>query len=156
MQTSSQWRHIYIKGKQLKTSLRKQFDKNLLSSNPKYDKKKCWGSWGPLCRTQGYQILRAVRPHHRADKCIRENNNHQFFIYMGLNVIFWGIFSYSGGPGWPINNQTGPILFRSYPLTYINLHLYQYTYKIWKQSDKDFLSYHENDEVSADADADTA
>ena len=29
--------------------------------------------------------------------------------------------------------------------------LYQATYKIWKQSDKDFLSYHENDEVSADA-----
>ena len=30
-------------------------------------------------------------------------------------------------------------------------HLYQSTYKIWKQSDKDFLSYRENDEVSADA-----
>ena len=30
--------------------------------------------------------------------------------------------------------------------TYIKLHI-----KIWKQSDKDFLSYHENDEVSADA-----
>ena len=29
-------------------------------------------------------------------------------------------------------------------------HLYQSTYKIWKQSDKDFLSYRENDEVSAD------
>ena len=26
--------------------------------------------------------------------------------------------------------------------------------KIWKQSDKEFLSYRENDEVSADADAD--
>ena len=55
------------------------------------------------------------------------------------------ILGYSGGPGWPINNQTGPILLPSYPLTYINLH------KIWKQSDKDFLSYRENDEVSADA-----
>ena len=30
-------------------------------------------------------------------------------------------------------------------------HLYQSTYNIWKQSDKDFLSYRENDEVSADA-----
>ena len=29
--------------------------------------------------------------------------------------------------------------------------LYQSTYKIWKQSDKVFLSYRENDEVSADA-----
>ena len=54
------------------------------------------------------------------------------------------ILGYSGGPGWPINNQTGPILLPS-------SHLYQSTYKIWKQSDKDFLSYRENDEVSADA-----
>ena len=30
-------------------------------------------------------------------------------------------------------------------------HIYQSTYKIWKQSDEDFLSYRENDEVSADA-----
>ena len=30
-------------------------------------------------------------------------------------------------------------------------HLYQSTYKIWKQSVKDFLSYRENDEMSADA-----
>ena len=61
------------------------------------------------------------------------------------------IFGYSGGPGWPINNRTGPILLPRHPLTYINLHI-----KIWKQSDKDFLSYRENDEVSADADADAA
>ena len=51
--------------------------------------------------------------------CItREKNNRQFFI----NVYFW-LF---GGPGWPINminNQTGPILLPSYPLTYINLHI---------------------------------
>ena len=33
----------------------------------------------------------------------------------------------------------------------LSSHLYQSTYKIWKQSDKDFLGYHENDEVSADA-----
>ena len=40
----------------------------------------------------------------------------------------------------------------------LSSHLYQSTYKIWKQSDKDFLSYRENDEMSADAaaDADTA
>ena len=59
------------------------------------------------------------------------------------------ILGYLGGPGWPINNPTGPILLPRHPLT-----LYQSTYKIWKQSDKDFLSYRENDEVSADADAD--
>ena len=36
-------------------------------------------------------------------------------------------------------------------------HFISFTYKIWKQSDKDFVSYRENDEVSADAaDADAA
>ena len=51
------------------------------------------------------------------------------------NVNFW-LFGEGGGggsePDWPINNETGPI-------------------KIGKQSDKDFLSYRENNEVSADA-----
>ena len=32
----------------------------------------------------------------------------------------------------------------------LSSHLYQSTYKIWKQSNKDFLSYRVNDEVSAD------
>ena len=27
-----------------------------------------------------------------------------------------------GDPGWPFNNQTGPILLPRYPLTYVNLH----------------------------------
>ena len=40
------------------------------------------GPGGPLRQTQGYQIFRAVRPHHRADKCItRKKYNCQFFIY---------------------------------------------------------------------------
>ena len=50
------------------------------------------------------------------------------------------IFGYSGGGG------GGWIALPSYPLTYNNLQN-----KIWTQSDKDFLSYCENDEVSADA-----
>ena len=33
------------------------------------------------------------------------------------------ILGYSGGPGWPINNPTGPILLPRHPLTYINLHI---------------------------------
>ena len=91
--------------------------------------------------------FRALRPHNRADNLIkREKNNHQFFIY-GPQCEKMRILGYSGGPGWPINNPTGPILLPRHPLTYINLH------KIWKQSDKDFLSYRENDEVSADVDA---
>ena len=54
------------------------------------------------------------------------NENHQFFIY-GPQCAKMHILGYSGGggggPGWPINNQTGPILLPSYPLTYINLHI---------------------------------
>ena len=106
------------------------------------------GPGGPLRQTQGYQIFRSVRSHYRADKFItREKNNHQCFIY-GPQREKMRILGYSGGPGWPINNPTGPILLPRHPLTYINLHN---NYKIWKQSDKDFLSYRENDEVSADA-----
>ena len=41
----------------------------------------------------------------------------------------------------------------TYLASRLSYHLYQYTYKIWKQSDKDCLSYRVNDEVSADADA---
>ena len=42
-------------------------------------------------------------------------------------------------------------LNHSIPRTYFVRGIQQSTYKIWKQSDKDFLSYRENDEVSADA-----
>ena len=62
---------------------------------------------------------RNFRPHHRADICItRGKNNGQFFIY-GPQYIKICIFCYSGGPGWPKNNRTGPILLPSYPLTSI-------------------------------------
>ena len=90
-----------------------------------------------LCQTQVNENFRAVRLHNRADICItREINNHQFFIY-GPQYTKMCIFCYSGGSGWSINNRTS--------------HLYQSTYKIWKQSDKDFLSYRESDEMSEDA-----
>ena len=56
------------------------------------------------------------------------------------------ILGYSGGPGWPINNPTGPILLPRHPLTYINLHI-----KYGSNPIRIFLSYRENDEVSADA-----
>ena len=88
-----------------------------------------FGGGGGLVRhTQDYQIFRAARPHHRADKSItRKQNIHQFFIY-GPNVkicAFLAIQGEGGGGGglWPINNQTVPILLPSYPLTYINLHI---------------------------------
>ena len=72
-----------------------------------------------------HKNFRAVRPHNRADKFIaREKNNHQFFIY-GPQCEKMRILGYSGGggPGWPINNPTGPILLPRHPLTYINLHI---------------------------------
>ena len=98
--------------------------------------------------------FRAVRPHNRADKFItREKNNLKFFIY-GSQCEKMRILGYSGGPGWPINNRTGPILLPRHPLTYINLHI-----KYGRNPIRIFLSYRENDEMSADAaaaDADAA
>ena len=107
--------------------IRKQSDKTFLSLNPKYEKIILFfifgGSWGALCRTQVNENFRALRPHNRADKFItREKNNHQFFIY-GPQCEKMRILGYSGGPGWPINNPTGPILLPRHPLTYINLHI---------------------------------
>ena len=72
-------------------------------------------------------------------------NNRQFFIY-GPQYTKMCIFGYSAGPGWPINNGTGPILLPNYPLTYINLHIEYGSNPILK----DLLSYRENDEMSAD------
>ena len=82
------------------------------------------GSWGALHRTQVNEIFRAASPHNRADICITREKNNTSFSYMGHNIQKCAFLAIRGA-----------------------------TYKIWKQSDKDFLSYRENDEVSADADA---
>ena len=58
------------------------------------------------------------------------------------------IFGSSGGPGWPINNRTGPILLLIYSLTYINLHIQYGSNPI-----RIFLCLRESDEMSVDADA---
>ena len=75
------------------------------------------GPGGPLCQIQGYQTFRAVRPHHRADKCIwRKKNNCHFFIYgppMWINVHFWLFYSYLGGPGGPLRRTQDYQIFRA-------------------------------------------
>ena len=65
MQTSSQWRHMYNKGKQFENQ---------------------FFIYGPKCKKK----------------------------------IFWGYF---GGPERVFNDQTGPILLSSYPLTHIYVHV---------------------------------
>ena len=81
------------------------------------------GPGGPLHRNQVNENFRAASPHNRAEiSKTREKNNHQFFIY-GPQYTNMCIFGYSGGPGWPIDNWTGPILLPRHPLTYINLHI---------------------------------
>ena len=108
--------------------IRKQSDKKFWSLNPKYEKIytffHIWGVLGgPLCRTHVNENFSTASPHNRADICItREKNNDQFFIY-GPQYTKMCIFGYWGGPGWPINNRTGPILLPRHPLTYINLHI---------------------------------
>ena len=66
---------------------------------------------------------------------------HGPFIHIRVPMLFFG---YSGGGG-GIDNQTGPILLPSYPLTYINLHIK------YGSNNEGFFNYRENDEVSADA-----
>ena len=44
---------------------------------------------------------------------------------------------------------------RAHLASHLSSHLYQSTYKICNQSDKDSLSFRENDDMSADADADS-
>ena len=132
--------------------IRKQSDKKFLSLNPKYEKNIYFffsylggPGGGPICRTQVNENFRTVRPHHRADICItRGKNNCKFFIY-GPQYTKMCIFGYWGGH---------KLSDRSHLASQLSSHLYQSTYKIWKQSDKDFLSYRENDEMSADAAAD--
>ena len=92
-------------------------------------------------RTDGRGALQYLPS--RAFGAAGDKNNCQFFIY-GPQYTKICIFGYSGGPGWPIND-------RAHLASQLSSHLYQFTYKIWKQSDKDFLSYRENDEMSADA-----
>ena len=56
------------------------------------------GPGGPLHQTQGYQSIRAVRSHYRADKFITREKNHQFFIY-GPQCEKCTFLGYSGGGG---------------------------------------------------------
>ena len=100
----------------LHVKIRKQSDKKF--------KSKIWqnlifviflGSWGPLRQTQEYQNFRAVRPHHKADihVCITRAQITTSFLCMGHNVKKVNFFGYSGGPGWPFNNQTAWVLLAS-------------------------------------------
>ena len=85
------------------------------------------GHIGPLHKIQGYQGHRNVSkcsPHHNGDICtIRGNNLKTSFSYMSQNVKKKYILGYLGGPEGVFNDQTGPILLSSYPLTHIYVHV---------------------------------
>ena len=63
------------------------------------------------------------------------NNLKTSFSYTSQNVKKNYILGYSGGPEGVFNDQAGPILLSSYPLTHIHG-----ICQIRKQSDKKFLS----------------
>ena len=79
---------------------------------------------GPLHKIQGYQGHQNVskrRPHHSGDICTTRGNNFKtIFSFMGQNVKQMYIL---GGPEGVFNDQTKPILFSSYPLTHIYVHV---------------------------------
>ena len=77
-----------------------------------------WGGpGGPLRHTQGYQIFRAVRSRHRADKCItREKcitrnkitaSLYHIWALMWRNVHFWLFYSYFGGSWGTLTSNLG-------------------------------------------------
>ena len=80
--------------------------------------------------------------------------NNWFVIYMEPSWKKKYIF-YIWGTCGPFNNHSDNQcdFFTSLAIwgAQLSSHPYQSTYKIWKQSDKDFINYRENDEVSADA-----
>ena len=72
------------------------------------------------------------------------------FLCKSPNVILFCIFDYSGGGGWVPLQLTEWAQLASQLSTH---HLYQSTYKIWKQSVQDSLSNHVHKEMYADVDA---
>ena len=101
-----------------------KYDKNLLSF--KIKKSFFRGHVGPLHKIQGYQGHQNVSkcsPHHNGDICTRGNNLKTSFSYMSQNVKKIYILGYLGGPEGVFNDQTGPILLSSYPLTPIYVHV---------------------------------
>ena len=105
--------------------IREQSDTNFISSNTKYEQNiifPIWGVLGPgLPNFHGSKTSSQSRQIYN-----KENKITTTFSYMGSNVkkcTFWAIRGRGGGAWVPMNNQTGPILLPSYPLTYINLHM---------------------------------
>ena len=73
------------------------------------------------------------------------------YLHLHLHLTFSKVFAFAFKY---ISMYLTPCLDWAHLASQASSHQYQSTYKIWKQSDKGFLSYRENDEVSADAAAD--
>ena len=79
-------------------------------------------------------------------------NNFGGYIIIFLSSIYFGVV-YASRPHKHFKTDFTLKLSSQQHVKYgSNLSpIYQSTYKIWKQSNKDFSSYQENDEISADA-----
>ena len=101
------------------------YDKNLLSFKIKINIFFFFlGHVGPLHKIQGYQGHQNVSPHRNGDICTtRGNNLKTSFSYRSQNVTKNYILGYLGGPEGVFNDQTGPILLSSYPLTHTYVHV---------------------------------
>ena len=77
-----------------------------------------WGHVGPLHKIYGYwghQNVSKCRPHHSGD-VQGKTIEYQVFIYGPKPFYLW---LFEG----PFNDQTGPILLSSYPLTHIYVYV---------------------------------
>ena len=83
----------------------------------------CWGHVEPLHNNPGVtkcQQMQTSSQRHMYNKW--KQFEDQFFIYgpKCKNNIYFGLF---GGPEGVFNDQIGPILLSSYPLTHIYVHV---------------------------------
>ena len=117
----------------------KQSDKNFLSSNPKHKLffHHIWGSWLPNFQDS----MTSSQSRHMYTM---GTNNYRLFIYVPQCE---SIFGYSEG-GW-----VAPLSDWAQLVSQLSSHLYKYTYKIWKPSVQDFISYRVHKEISVDPDA---
>ena len=85
------------------------------------------GHVGPLHKiqgNQGHQNVSKCSPHQSGDIMYNKGKNLKTsFSSMGQNVNKMYILGYFWGPEGIFNDQTGPILLSSYPLTHIYVHV---------------------------------
>ena len=84
------------------------------------------GSWGALTSNPGLPNFQGSKTSPQSRQIYNKGTQiTTSFFYIWPQCECFNIFGYWGGgvPGWPMDNETGPILLSSYPLAY-NVHIH--------------------------------